>query len=125
MAFGIDVGEFLGDALDIGKEFIGDITDFVTDIGLEDLASIATTGVALQQLFTADSVDSSTLSAGKASQRGALITSEQGDAPEVQLGAQEEEDANTRSTRAGLRVRRSFDPGTSVGTTFNPLAIQI
>lgn len=125
MAFGF--GDFLGEALDVGKEFIGDVADFATDLGLEDVASLATTGVALSQLFSQPDVPSvGTTSAGKALQQGALITQEQGEAPDIQLGTPEEEDANRQATRAGLRVRRTFDPGAVFGSrTSNPLSIQI
>lgn len=123
MAFSF--GDFLGEALDVGKEFIGDVTEFATDIGLEDVASLATAGLALSQLFSQPDIPGAeSLAAGGATKIGATIASEEGEAPDIVLGDREE-DAGERATQAGLRVRRTFNPGVGLQAGGNPLSIQI
>lgn len=124
MAF--SVGEFFESAIDFGTDFIGEATDFISAIGLEDVATLATAGLALNQLFAGPQTPE-VPDFGKAQQRGAEIVAQQGEAPDVRIGDDEEESAGERATRAGLRVRRTFDPGISLGAgqAGNPLAIQI
>jgi hypothetical protein len=120
---------FLGDALDFGEDLFDFGKDFASDLSIEDVASLTTTGVAVSQLFggpegsTSDAL-ARVKTSGDALKAGAAITSTTGDVPELELGADTERTKTGRAVTANrLRVRRSFDPG--AGLSANPLSIQI
>lgn len=125
MAFGF--GDFFESAIDFGGDLVEDIGGVVSDIGLEDVATLATTGAALASLFASPKVPGTdVLGAGQAAKIATKTEALIGGQPGVSVGDDEEEDtAAEQATRNRLRVRRTFDPGLSLGGSPNPLGIQI
>lgn len=118
--------DFFEGALDFGTDLFEGVSGFVSDIGLDDVATLATAGAALGQLFQEPQVPGEALGAAEATKIGAQITTDTDTSASVSLGGDtEDETAAEEATRNRLRVRRT-DPGLSItGGAINPLAIQI
>ena len=120
--------DFVADlAVDVGEAAV----DFVKDIDLEDIATIATTGIAISSFLDSRDIKPTSTDvikgASTALSEGKALVSQSTIAPTVQLGADlEETEANREATRRRLRVKRDTSAtGARTGLQANPLGIRI
>ena len=122
--------DFFDDAIQFGKDLGKDALEFVKDVELKDIETIASIGVgaaAIHQAF--DKPDAppgldDTQSAADSLKAGAELATSFTESTRADIGEQEGEGkANREATKNRLRVRRTSGTGSSTG--LNPLAIQI
>lgn len=128
MPINFDPGSFLGDTLELGKEFALDAAEFARDLSLEDIATVGTLGLSAAQFLRGPEEPAGVekvKTAGDALAEGAKISQSASQAPDIRIGDTEDPfETNEEATQNRLRVRRQFDVGARLGSD-NPLAIQI
>jgi hypothetical protein len=117
------------DFLQLGKDVFGAASDFVQDLDFEDIAAIATTGVAVSSFFS-DPVQPTPQGTVKTSadslKEGAEIVSSFSEPAELEFGADDDRTATNRQATADqLRVRRATGSGFNTGLEVNPLGISL